>query len=208
MGRDCHTGIYMHFARKLKTATAAALLGVLLAATPARAEYTYIHNDGEYTVTLPDAPSGETIWYDYTGDIPFIEERPKYGSLGEKATLHRTDANTGDTFNIDITFIRSGRDYLLGLNEQSVRDLLEKEYDNQKLERKNVSFSAGTGTLKWGTLTGFSVDRNNNLMFYACHILTGNETTTMVKVAFNAENEKFGDTYQKLKNSIKFVGTK
>lgn len=201
-------GNKMLFAKTIKTATVATALSLLLSAMPARAEYTYIHNDGEYTITLPDAPSGETIWYDYQGKIPFIDERPRYGSLGEIATLRRTDANTGDSFNIDITFVRSGRDYLLSQTEETVRTLLEKEYENQTLERKNISFSAGTGTLKWGTLTGFSVDRNNNLMFHACHILTGKETTTMVKIAFNAENEKFGDTYQKIKNSIKFVGTK
>jgi len=198
----------MLFAKTIKTVTVAAALSLLLTAAPAQAEYTYIHNDGEYTITLPDAPSGETLWFDYKGTIPFIEERPRFGFVGELATLRRTDANTGDIFNVDITFVRSGRDYLIGMTEQSIRDLLENEYKNHTLERKNISFSAGTGTLKWGTLTGFSVDRNNNLMFHSCHILTGKETTTMVKIMFNAENEKFGEKYQRIKDSIKFVGTK
>ena len=30
----------------------------------------------------------------------------------------------------------------------------------------------------------------------------------MIKMTFNAENEEFGDFYQKAKDSIKFVGTK
>lgn len=185
-----------------------AAVALFFSAAPAMAEYTYIHNDGEYSVTLPDAPSGETIWADQKKPIPFIEEVPKFGSVGEIAQLRRTDPNTGDSFNVDITFVKSGSDYLLGLDEAGMRSLLEAEYANQSLERKNISYSQGSRTLKWGTLTGFSVDRHNNLLFHACHILTGLETTTMIKVSFNAENEKFGDSYQKLKDSIKFVGTK
>jgi hypothetical protein len=195
-------------AQKFFTVLAAAGIGLFLSAQSARAEYAYLHNDGEYLITLPDAPRGETIWYDHNGHIPFIEERPRFGSLGEIATFHRTDAVTGDSFNVDITFIKSGRDYLLGLKEEDIRALLEKEYANQTIENKKVSYSPGTGTLKWGTFTGFSVDRNNNLMFHSSHILTGFETVTMIKIAFNAENEKFGDYYQMIKDSIKFVGTK
>lgn len=198
----------MPSAHKFFSVLAAVGIGLLLSAQTAHADYTYIHNDGEYSVTLPDAPSGETIWYDQVGEIPFIEQRPKFGSLGEIARMRRTDAVTGDSFNIDITFIRSGRDYLLGLKEQDLNSLLEKEYANQTIENKKISYSPGTGTLKWATFTGFSVDRNNNLMFHSCHILTGFETVTMIKIVFNAENEKFGESYQKIKNSIKFVGTK
>ena len=184
-----------------------AVMAVFLAATPARAEYTYIHNEGEYSVTLPDAPSGETIWSDQSKPIPFIGKVSKFGAIGEIAQLRRTDPNMGDSFNVDIIFIKSGGDYLMGLNEESVRKMLEDEYNNQALERKSVSYSQGSRTLKWGTLTGFSVDRHNNLLFHACHILTGLETITMIKVNFNAENDKFGESYQKIKDSIKFVGT-
>jgi len=198
----------MPSAQKFFAVLAAAGIGVLLSGFPARADYTYIHNDGEYSITLPDGPSGETIWHDHKGAIPFIEDRPKFGSLGEIASMRRTDANTGDSFNIDITFVKSGRDYLLSLDEKDIRDLLEKEYENQTIENKKITYSPGSTTLKWGTFTGFSVDRNNNLMFHSCHILTGHETTTMLKISFNAENEKFGDNYQKIKDSIKFVGTK
>lgn len=187
---------------------AAAGLGLLLTAQTARAEYTYIHSDGEYSILLPDAPSGETIWFDRPGHIPFIENRPKFGSLGEFATVRRTDEKTGDSFNVDITFVKSGRDYLLTLNEEDINNFLEKEYSNQKIENKKISYSPGTGTLKWGSFTGFSVDRDNNLMFHSCHVLTGLETITMIKMTFNAENEEFGDIYQKAKDSIKFVGTK
>lgn len=198
--------------RQIKTAAPLAVMtaamAVLLATTPARAEYTYIHNEGEYSVTLPDAPSGETVWSDQRKPIPFIGSTPKFGSVGEVARLRRTDPNMGDSFNVDITFIKSGGDYLMGLTEDSVRKMLETEYDNQALERKKISYSQGSRTLKWGTLTGFSVDRNNNLLFHACHILTGLETIMMIKVSFNAENEKFSDSYQKIKDSIKFVGTK
>jgi hypothetical protein len=198
----------MPSAQKFFAVLAATCLGVLLSGFPAQADYTYIHNDGEYSITLPDAPSGETIWYDHKGAVPFIDQRPKFGSLGETATMRRTDATTGDSFNVDITFIRSGRDYLLSLDEKDVRALLEKEYENQTIENKRITYSPGSTTLKWGTFTGFSVDRNNNLMFHSCHILTGLETITMLKISFNAENEKFGDNYQKIKDSIKFVGTK
>ncbi len=198
--------------RQIKTAAPfaamTAVMLTLLCATPARAEYTYIHNDGEYSVTLPDAPKGETIWSDQRQPIPFIKESSKFGSLGEVAQLRRTDAQTGDSFDVDIIFVKSGSDYLMSLTEENVREMLEAEYSKQKLERKSVSYSQGSRTLKWGTLTGFSVDRNNNLLFHACHILTGLETIMLVKVTFNAENEKFGDSYQTLKDSIKFVGTK
>lgn len=198
----------MPSASRFNTVFAAVLTLALSSAAPAQASYDYLHNEGEYSITLPDAPSGETIWHDQRGHIPFIDQRPKFGALGEQATYRRTDATTGDSFNVDITFIKSGRDYLLNQTEDSIRKLLEQEYSNQTLEQKKISLSSGTGTLKWGVLTGFSVDRNNNLLFHSCHILTGYETVTMIKIAFNADNEKFGEQYQTLKESIKFVGTK
>lgn len=193
--------------RLMPTVFAAALLIGTITAVPARAEYTYIHNDGEYEITLPDAPSGQTLWADQSEKLPFIKEVPKFGPIGEFATLRRTDPVAGDSFNVDVTFVKSGRDYLLGLTEEEVRSLLESQYRNQPLEKKTVGYSQGSGTLKWGTLTGFSVDRQNNLLFHACHILTGVETVTMVKVSFSADNDKFGEAYEKMKGSIKFVGT-
>ena len=64
--------------------------------------YTYIHNEAEYSMDLPDAPTGETIWADRKEPVPYLEDPPKFGPLGEHAWITRADLDTGDLFNLDV----------------------------------------------------------------------------------------------------------
>ena len=126
--------------------------------------YTYIHNEAEYSIDLPDAPVGATVWADQKDKVPFLENPPKFGSIGEIARVRRVDIDTGDTYETEITFLKAERDFLLSMTEQRMKDELNNLYKDMNLDNKQETFSAGSDTLKWATLTGFTVDENNNLI--------------------------------------------
>lgn len=172
----------------------------------ALAKYTYIHNEGEYSVELPDAPKGETIWADQKNEIPYIENPPKFGALGEYAYLYRVDADTGDFFKVDITFLKSGADFLAGTTEEKLMEYLGKEFKGRRMENLKSTYSAGSKTLKWASMTGFTVDEKNNLLYRAVHFLTGLETILIIKSEYTAENKNYSEMYQRMAQSIKFTG--
>lgn len=175
-------------------------------AMPAAADYTYIHNEGEYSVVLPDAPVGKTIWADQKEPIPYLDEPGKFGSLGEVARITRMDPDTGDLFDVEITFLKADRPFLLGLTEEKVKEYLKDTLKDTKLEAVKTNYSAGSGTLKWGNMTGFSVDKKNTLVYNAAHFLTGFETLTVIRIKYTAENKVYAQMYKDLQASIKFVG--
>jgi hypothetical protein len=169
--------------------------------------YTYANNDAEYTVDLPEAPRAVTIWADdKENPVPFIDEPPKNGPVGETAFIKKVDQETGDIYTVEITFVKADREFLLTMTRERMEKTLEEVFKEISLEQKKVNFSAGTDTLKWATLTGFSTDENNNYLYHAVHYLTGMESVIMIKAEFNVENKKFHDYYQTMASSIKFTG--
>lgn len=196
----------MPFQKQCFLASIFAAVLTFTTALPAVAEYTYIHNEGEYSIVLPDAPVGKTIWANQKDPIPYLDEPGKFGPLGEVATITRMDPDTGDLFDVEITFLKSDRPFLLGLTEEKVKDYLKDTLKDTKLEAVKMNYSAGSGTLKWGIMTGFSVDKKNTLLYNATHFLTGFETLTVVRVRYTAENKAYAQMYKDLQSSIKFIG--
>lgn len=183
----------------------ACLIAFLLFTTPAFADYTYIHNDGEYSMVLPDAPTGVTIWGD-DKQVPYLDHKERYGEIGEYATLHITDPATLDYFDAKITFIKAEPEFLAALTKEKVQQLLSLEYKDTQLDQRKDDYSGGTGTLKWATITGYSVDQSNRLLFNAAHFLVGTGTITVVRVQYSLENEKFNEAYKTFAASIKYIG--
>ncbi len=183
---------------------AAALLALSLPA-PALANYVYLHTEGEYSLQLPEAPTGNTIW---AGDanIPYLHNLPKYGSLGETAVFSRQDPNTGDHFDVTITFLKADRDFLLSLKKEDMMATLENEFDDYALSDRKLGYSAGSDTLKWATLAGFSTDKANKPIYVAAHYLTGTSTLTMVKAVYTFQNQTYNNYYIDLVKSIRFAG--
>lgn len=172
----------------------------------AHASYTYLHNEGEYSIELPDAPVGRTIWADQKEPIPFLEEPGKFGSLGEIATMRRTDPDTGDYFDVEITFLKADRPFLLSLTEEKLTGFLKDAMKDTRLEAQKINYSAGSDSLKWATMTGFSVDDKNTLLYNATHLVTGFETITLIKIKYTAENRSYSAMFKDLQSSIKFTG--
>jgi hypothetical protein len=192
---------------KSKVFFAAAVLA-LTALIPMRAAqaYIYIHNDAEYSVELPDAPKAKTIWADQEEAIPYLDNPPKFGVVGEQAWLKRADPDTGDSFAVDITFLKADRDYLLSMSKDKMIQALKDLYKDTALDNQEEHFSAGTDTLKWATVTGFTVDKANSLHYNAAHFLTGLETIMIIKVDYNVENATFQKYYDTMAKSIKYAG--
>jgi hypothetical protein len=189
---------------------AAAFVFLAMAALPARfaaAEYPYMHSEGEYSITLPDAPRAATIWADQTDPaIPFLDKPPPYGSVGETTTLRRIDNERGDLFDIQTIFLKAGKDFVQKQTQESLTKLLENYMASTPLDKKQTSYSGGTSTLKWATLTGYQIDEKNNLFFVGSHLLTGTDTLFFVRIKYSAENKDFGAHYKKIIASIKYVG--
>lgn len=174
----------------------------------ARGFYTYIQNDAEYSVDLPDAPVGHTIWADQKQPIPFLENPPKFGSLGEVATLRMVDPDSGNAFDVSITFIKADRDFLLSMTQEKMTMALAELYKDMPLDQREQHFSAGSDTLKWATLTGYSADKNNSLHFNAAHYLVGLSSIMVIKVSYNIEDKTYQSYYDQLAKSIKYAGLK
>jgi hypothetical protein len=190
---------------------AACLYGLMAGRSEAfidKGTYTYIHNEAEYSIDLPDAPVGVTIWADQKDPIPFLENPPKFGSIGEIARVRRVDIDTGDTYETEITFLKAERDFLLSMTEERMKEELEKIYKDISLDNKQETFSAGSDTLKWATLTGFTVDEANNLMFNSSHYIMGLQSIMIIKSRYNVENKKFQTYYDNMAKSIKYEGLK
>ncbi len=175
-----------------------------------RSTYTYIHNEAEYSVELPDAPMGETIWADGKAKIPYIDNPPKYGSVGEYAELLRVDPDTGDKFDVKITFVKAERDFLLSMTREKMMQTLNDIFKETHLDQqtREEHFNAGADTLKWATVTGFSADESNNLHFNAAHYLVGINSIMVLQVTYNVENKVFQGFYDTLAKSIKYAGLK
>lgn len=177
---------------------------LLVAALPAAARYIYIHNDGEYSVELPDAPLGKTIWAD-KDKIPYLDRPPRMGAMGEYATLRRVDSSTGDYFDVHITFLRASKSFIDSLTKEKLLGFLENDLKDIQLQKSARGFSEKE-KLKWATLTGYSVDKSNNLLFNAANFLVGVDTITVIRVQYSLENNEFNEAYKRLNKSIRYVG--
>lgn len=200
------------------TQRAGIILGLVpllaLLAYPVRAEvqptttstttyYNYAHNDAEYSVKLPEAPTVETIWGG-VGPVPYLDKVPSDGPLGEIATFKRIDIETEDSFFVKVTFLKVSRSFLEDLTEKKLKTILESKYKDFPLNKETFTFSAGTDSLKWATLTGFTLDKNNSHSFNAIHYLTGQQTILVLEVVYSIENKLFQEYYQNLIDSIKY----
>lgn len=174
-----------------------------VAPAAAEAKYIYLHSEGEYSVELPDAPSAVTIW---GGDknIPYLDNPAKFGPLGERASVTQVDPQTGDIFKVEITFLKANRDYLLSLTPDHILDMIYADYKDTPLDDMKPGYTAGSDTLKWGTLTGYSTSKNNKTVFNATHFLAGLQTIMVIHVEYNIQNPAFNDAYKKLSASIRY----
>ncbi len=190
----------------------ATLLIALSIALPAQAQQKeisfvrYSPAEGEYSLLLPEAPSAETLWGKQGKTLPFIGDPPFFGAIGERATFYQTDRNTGDTFDATITFLKANKDFLKSLDQKKMIAALDSELKGITLDRREEKFTAGSDTLKWATLTGFSISNDNSLVFYALHYLVGLESISVIKMSFAIENKTYQAYYDKISKSIVYSG--
>jgi hypothetical protein len=179
------------------------LVGVL----PARAaaDYKYAHNDAEYSVMLPEAPTVETVSVD-NGKVPYLENPPKDIALGEIAAFRRADADTNESFDVKITFLKADNDFLSKLTEDKMKTALESDFKDVNLNDKKFDFSVNADTtLKWATLSGFSIDRYGHPSYNIGHYLSGKQSILVLKVQYSVENKTFADAYKKLADNITYL---
>lgn len=182
-----------------------ALLALAALPATARAEYKYANAEGEYIMSLPDAPLGETIWAQ-DGNVPLIDNPPKYGAVGEYALVRRVDPLTNDLFEVRVTFVKANRDFLLNLGDDTIKAELKKVFADVHLQGEKFSLSKGTDTLKWGSFSGFSVSQNNDPLYNIAHYLAGEQSVMLVKITYSLNNPTFNEYYKQLNKSITFMG--
>jgi hypothetical protein len=193
----------MHAMRILPLSIAIAAL--LVGATPAQAGYKYSAAEAEYILELPDAPKGETILAQ-RGNVPYLDNPPKNGAVGEIAQYKRVDPDTADFFDVLTIFVKADRDFVTNLTEAQMKATLEKIFGSLRLENKKFSFSQGKDSLKWATYSGFSVNRNNEVVYNIAHYLVGKESVMTVKVSFSVQNKQYNEDYKVLASSLKYMG--
>lgn len=174
--------------------------------TPPIPRYTYMTNESEYLIDLPEAPVATTIWGDQKEPIPFLEKPPRFGTVGEVATYRRINEVTGEYIDVTITYLKADRDFLLTRTPENMQQALESSMKNVLLDDKKFKYAAGSGTVKRMMMTGFSIDKNNNALYNAIYFLTGNSSIMVIRVQYNIENIDFNAQYQQMASSIKYVG--
>lgn len=180
---------------------------VLAAREKAPEGYTYAHPDAEYSINLPEAPTAITIWADdEENPVPYLDKPPKYGAVGEKASFKRIDIDTGDTFETTITFLRADNTFLLSLSPEKMKKTLSEEFSGIQMDNTQFNFSPGTGTLKWATITGFSIDQTSGLFYNVAHYISGQESIMVIKIRYNVENKGFQKYFDDVSGSIKYTG--
>lgn len=192
----------------------AALAGVpslaLVQAAPAAQAVTsytsYAHPEAEYVVALPEAPRVQTIWANDKLGVPYLTEPPAYGALGETGTFIRREPLTGDTFDVRMTFLKADKAFLEGLTRETMLKTLRDDFQDVTLDKVEEKFSAGSQTLKWATITGYSVNKDNDLFFHAAHYMVGLSSINVLRVSYNIENKTYQEYYKKLAGSLRYIG--
>lgn len=166
----------------------------------------YVATYGEYSLLLPEAPQVQTLWAGGSAKVPYLDQQPEPGVAGETATYKRVDPDTGDSFEVRVTTIRAPESFLSTLTEQGMTDMLDKEFTGLSLDRRQASYSGGSKTLKWATVSGYHVDKENHLFFDIAHYLAGLNSVTVVRISYNLENPGFQKYYDTIGKSIAYVG--
>ena len=171
------------------------------------ASYVYSDTQGEYTITLPAPPQGETIWGD-SKDVPYIDVKQYSGRIGSKATFKRKNFETGDFLNVEIITLASDKSFIQSLNEEKLSALAEEQYNKIKLLNLAIGFSEGgkNPVRKAVRLTGELYDKNGDSTKHHLQIMTGIDTLTALKISYSADNPAFEKDYQNIIGSIKFIG--
>lgn len=182
-----------------------ALLGLMMSfVTPAFA-YKYIHPEGEFSLELPDAPDGQTIWA-HEQRIHYLTRQPKHGVIGEYAIFSRKDVETGDFIDIKIVFVKADREQIVALTQEKMKQDLADDYKDIDLQNVKYSFSAGKDTLKWAILSGSTVNKDDTLISNASHYLVGTDTITVIQATYTTEDKKYDEYYKKMVKSISYIG--
>ena len=167
--------------------------------------YNYAHDEAEYSVMLPEAPTVKTIWAESPETTPYIDNPPNENTaIGELATFKRVDIDTEEMFDAKITFIKARQSFLDGLTQEKIKAMLEKRFKSTPLENPKFTFSAGKGPLKWATLSGFALDSHHHPAFSTIHYLTGQQSILVIQIMYSIENKTFQDYYDNLVNSITY----
>jgi hypothetical protein len=168
--------------------------------------YNYAHDEAEYSVMLPEAPTVQTIWSETPDTKLFLTTPPTDGaSIGELATFKRVDIDTEETFDVKIIFLKARKNFLEGLTKDKIKDMLTKQYKDSPLSNAKFTISSGTSALKWASFSGFALDTYHHPAFYAIHYLTGQQSILVIQVSYSIENKLFQDYYDHLVNSITYV---
>ncbi|MGE3624483.1 MAG: hypothetical protein AB7H77_11535 [Bdellovibrionales bacterium] len=173
----------------------------------AQASYTYAYQRGEYSITLPGPPHGETIWGSgsYT---PLLGDSKISGRVGEIARFKRSTVNTGDSLDVEIITVSAETGYLQSLDEDKLVSILEKDGKASRFSQKEVFFSQSEKDpfRKAVKMTGYNETKEGVPIYNHLQLMTGESSITLVKINYSAENLDFKKDVYAIVASIKFVG--
>jgi len=153
--------------------------------------YNYAHDEAEYSVSLPEAPTVSTIWQESPETKAFLKQL--------------VDLDTEEMFDVQILFLRATPSFLQGLTDDKIKRMLTKKFGEVPLSGENFTVSNGASTLKWAQLSGFVLDAHHHPAFYAIHYLTGLQSILVVQAKYSIENKTFQEYYNHMISSITYV---
>jgi hypothetical protein len=168
--------------------------------------YNYAHDDAEYSVSLPGAPTVSTLWLESAETKPYLKAAPNdHAALGEIAIYKLVDIDTEESFDVKVIFLRASQPFLESLDKDKIQHMLKKKYSEVALSNETFNLSEGAGQLKWATLSGFTLDSHHHPAFYAIHYLTGLQSILVIEAKYSIENKSFQGYYNYMVNHIAYV---
>ncbi len=179
------------------------------AAKPAEIQYyNYANDESEYSIKMPQAPTVSTIWATSPETKLYLDGNlPKSSSfLGEVGLYTLTDMDTEESYRVKTIFLKAPGSFLASLNSATIEAILRKSYAHKVFISPTYHYSASknAGALKWGTLSGFTVDENHQPLFTATHYLTGAHSIFVVRVSFSVTNPLYNRYYNDMVGSITY----
>ncbi len=165
--------------------------------------YQYSYPSCDYKLKLPEPPTVGTVWRKSKENPKFLPPSPlDFSAWGEKAFYKRVEIGTLDYIDVKIYCLRAEQDYIIGLNQENMKGKLATMYKDLYLQDIASNFSAGTGSLKWSTISGYTINSEDKIIYHFGHFLSGTESVMFIQIEYTPDNPFFNDQYNLIDQSI------
>lgn len=180
-----------------------AIAAILAVSAPAQAaEYRYASEDCDYSIKFPEPPRVATKWAD-DPLISFLPPPPaELGHWGEVAYYHNVDLATADFIKVKAMCLRADKEYLESLTKDSMHQTLVDAFRDELVQDIELNYSEGSASLRWATLSGYTVGKDEKITYHYGHFLSGLNTILFIRTEYTPDNPDISKEFALIDQSI------